>query len=171
MNNDPDIEARHDGTAAVSSNESARRRNHDRGARLLASLLLLAGVAAPATLALTSGLIVSSAEAQLLAEPDRPTFSVAERSIIARNASLRDRVSTEPWLVRRVLDTLANRTGDATRSVLPAPATRDLPVERRFDTAVDPDLGTFERASPEAASDLFQLIKKAGAASQPTPAK
>lgn len=171
MNKDSDIEARCDRTAARMSGEARRPCYSASHARVLAGLLLLAGVAAPATLALTLGLMASPADAQLAAEPDRPTFSAAERSIIARNASLRDKVSTEPWLVRRVLDTLAHRTGDATRSALPAPATRDLPLERRFDTVVDPDLGSFERASPEAASDLFQLIKKAGAANQPAPAK
>lgn len=171
MKNDSTSKTIQDCTAARRSRESGSPRHQDGGTRLLVGLLLLAGIAAPATLALTLGWTASPAEAQLSSEPDRPVFSAAERPIIARNASLRERVSTEPWLVRRVLDTLANRAGDATRSALPAPTTRDLPLERRFDSAVDPDLGTFERASPEAASDLFQLIKKASTASQPTPSK
>ncbi len=89
----------------------------------------------------------------------RPIFSPQDRIIIERNASLKGLVNRDPWLVRRALDTIA---ADAQ----PQPVVRDMKEgqvvgEQPSPPSRNPDLDHLERTSPEAAHDLFQLIKKA----------
>jgi hypothetical protein len=88
------------------------------------------------------------------AEADRP-LTPPERAIVARNASLA--ALDDQALVRRALEALGTAAASAPRSGLPG----DL--FGPFDPAADPDLAILQRASPEAAHDLFQLIKKASA--------
>ena len=79
-------------------------------------------------------------------------FTESERAVIARNASLRAILASDPATVRAFLDSLqTNGTGVY---ATPDDATGDT---------TDPDVKRLERASPEAAHDLLQLIKKAGA--------
>jgi hypothetical protein len=88
----------------------------------------------------------------------RPQFSPQERTIIERNADLKGVVGRNPRLVRRVLDAIAAApaqpvgTGPTDRGAIsPEP-----PAPSR-----NPDLDNLERSSPEAAHDLFLLLKKA----------
>lgn len=88
-----------------------------------------------------------------------PTFTAAENEIISRNELLAKMVATDPWLVRRTLDRLEaggkGGTASATRTVKAPPD--------GFDPTRNPDLADSDRNSPEAAYDLFQLIKQAAA--------
>ncbi len=112
------------------------------------------------TIALLAAMIVpSTARAELVAQP---IFSVAEQAIIHRNAALNVLTETDPWLVRRVLDVLAQtdtQQGNARDAI--APARRDAKQERPPEPERNPDLDYLGRSSPEAAHDLFQLIKRA----------
>jgi hypothetical protein len=118
-----------------------------------------------AVLALACVLLLQPASAA-----PRP-FTIAEEAIIDRNETLRSLYQTDPALVRRVLDAIKSRgqSKDRQRDVFGpgAPGNagsdpRDLSqAEATFDPATNPDLAIFQRASPEAAHDLFQLLKKA----------
>jgi len=96
-------------------------------------------------------------------------FTIAEEAVIERNEALRLVYETDPALVRRVLNAMKSRPSgkDKQRDVLgPKPGdgggADSAPVVPDFDPAVNPDLAIFQRGSPEAAHDLFQLLKKAG---------
>lgn len=89
------------------------------------------------------------AGAEMRADTDPPRFTAAEQAIIERNASLKNAVATDPWVVREFLDALAKTAAAEDAS----PATAGQP---------DPDLKRYERASPEAAHDLLQIIIRAG---------
>jgi hypothetical protein len=96
-------------------------------------------------------------------------FSIAEEAIIERNEALRSAYQTDPALVRRVLDAMKSRgqSKDKQRDVFgpgaPGAPGRDAPAPpgEDIDPAANPDLAIFQRGSPEAAHDLFQLLKKA----------
>jgi hypothetical protein len=142
-------------------------------ATLLTGLMLVSSGMAPATMALTIGLATTPASAQLAIAPEQPAFTPYDQSIIARNSLLRDAVASDPWLVRRTLDGLYKGMPES-RSALPtpAPSARDMSLAPpRLDPSSNPDLVPLDRASPEAANDLFQLLKKVGAGSPTTPAK
>lgn len=112
----------------------------------------------PAVLAL-SFCLVGPAKADIVAEPDRPAFSNAEMATISRNALLHDSVNADPWLVLKILKFM----NDATDTRL----TRDIPLDDgawTIDPEGNPDLDRAQRASPEAAHDLFLLLKEAGKA-------
>lgn len=160
--------------------------------RGLAGSALVARNLAPALLALGLGLAdpVSASGPTPL-----PVFTAAELRIIARNESLRTLLAHEPWLVHRVLkDMERQRTSPERRQVAPEPRQappdlRQAPQERpvapesrsvlgdeargvpkdRFDRKRDPDLRGLERVAPEAAYDLFLLLKKAGKDVKPEP--
>lgn len=120
-------------------------------------LSLIARSVGPAALALTLGL-VEPARADLAPSQSMPTFSTADLETIARNETLRRAVEASPWLVHRILRRLENPP-TAPRSGTPddaPPTTRDTDLSR------DPDLDSLQRSSPEAAHDLFLLIKQAG---------
>ena len=110
----------------------------------------------PALLVLSLGL-PTSGRAELVLTTDAPAFSAHDRQTIERNEMLRAALGREPWLVFKVLREL--RDTDRTRDVL---LSRDPGVDRDFDAELDPDLEQFQRVSPEAAHDLFLLLKKAG---------
>lgn|GEM_PF-6486274 len=113
--------------------------------------------ATPVAVALIIGL-ARPARADMSAESPPPQFSQTDVAVIERNATLRELYRYNPWLTYRVL-----RTIDAeakTRSDMPVEP-RDLPEPGPFDEKKDPDLGTFQKNAPEAAADLFALIKRA----------
>src|ERR1700761_1110392 len=95
---------------------------------------LITRSATPFAVALIVGL-AGPVSAELAAEPNLPQFSKTDIERIQRNASLRELYRSNPWLTYRVLPTI--------------------------DEKRDPDLGQFQRVAPEAAVDLFALIKKA----------
>jgi hypothetical protein len=80
-----------------------------------------------------------------------PSFTPDEQVIIDRNASLRDMSKANPWVARRLLDALQKIGPESKSHQAPPP------------TGNNPDLDRLERSSPEAALDLFQLLKQAGA--------
>lgn len=94
-------------------------------------------------------------------------FTAADEIIIRRNEVLQDLRRISPRDVRRILDALAFAT--AKRNDDPdfhrKPARRmqrdgnaaDRPA---FDPEKNPDLIVYQRSSPEAAHDLFQLLKQ-----------
>jgi hypothetical protein len=87
-----------------------------------------------------------------------PVFSTEEQTVIRRNAALNDLLPRDPVLVRKVLDAIAfTKTGGARSN-----DGKSRKPERPPNPKSNPDLENFGRASPEAAHDLFQLIKKAG---------
>jgi hypothetical protein len=51
----------------------------------------------------------SPAAADPLDTSGSPQFTAAETSTVGRNEILRELIETDPWLVRRILDTLAGR--------------------------------------------------------------
>ena len=121
--------------------------------RLEGSRTRIGTVAAPAILALTLGFSLPARADMSVTNPD-PSFTPAEVELIARNDSLRSALKTEPWLVLRAVKLLDQpHVG------------RDLPIgdgERRPTARPNPDMGRFQRIAPEAAQDLFALLKKAG---------
>lgn len=82
---------------------------------------------------------------------EQPSFTHEEQIIIDRNASLAEMSKTDPWTLRRLLDTVENaqRSGG------------DQPPPSSGEGNVDLD-HQLERASPEAVHDLLQLLKQAG---------
>lgn len=101
-----------------------------------------------------------------------PKFSFSEQIIIERNDTLVQLVAIDPWGVRTVLDSI-----DSARKLRPeqkltarTKKNRDLSNDREraedkrlLDPAKNPDLHIlFQRTSPEAAYDLFQIIKRVG---------
>ena len=91
-----------------------------------------------------------------------PRFTLAEEVIIARNDALVELLKIDAWSVRRIVDAMA-----AAKQRPPArDRQRDLGDRAgdavRIDPLRNPDLEIFQRASPEAAYDLFQLLKRVG---------
>ena len=100
-----------------------------------------------------------------------PRFTLSEEVIIARNDALTALLPLDPAGVRTILDALeaARRSPEGARTEPPKETYRDVlggpGGERiRIDPARNPDLDhLFQRASPEAAYDLFQILKRVGA--------
>ena len=114
-------------------------------------------------LALIASLLVPFTFSIAHGQPTKPgKFTATEETIIARNDSLIGLRRSDPAGLRRILDALARAgiRGDAPAPAMlrPRGSTSDAP----FDPAKNPDLVLFHRASPEAANDLFQLLKKVG---------
>jgi hypothetical protein len=118
---------------------------------------LITRSATPFAVALILGL-AGPVSAELAAEPNLPQFSKADIERIQRNASLRELHRVNPWLTYRVLRTIDEQS--ATRQEV-IPDDRHPRKPAPFDEKRDPDLGQFQRVAPEAAVDLFALIKKA----------
>lgn len=116
----------------------------------------------------TALLLAACAVLQPAIAAPRP-FTIAEEAVIERNEALRSIYKADPALVRRVLDALKSRphSKDKQRDVFgpaePGTPARDTPIQpgEEIDPAANPDLAIFQRGSPEAAHDLFQLLKKA----------
>jgi hypothetical protein len=85
-----------------------------------------------------------------------PSFSKAELVIVDRNQTLRALIKTDPKAVRKALD-LMQRNHIGPRS---AGSVRDSDLQSRDELTADPDLDELERSNPEAARDLFLLIKR-----------
>jgi hypothetical protein len=106
-----------------------------------------------AVFALTS----ATGRADTASHPNEPVFSAADLTTIARNQTLKDAVGRSPWSVYQALRIIeAQRPNDR---VLTSP--KDGSAPGHFDPSRDPDLGKLQRIAPEAAHDLFLLIKKA----------
>lgn len=119
------------------------------------SMLICRGLG-PVALALTLGVGLPAKADLSRAEP---VFSVADSATIARNASLRGIVDRDPWLVHKILRTI--ESSGETRE-FKSPVRPSKPPPKMEKPSEDPDLEAFKRSSPEAANDLFQLIKQAG---------
>jgi hypothetical protein len=134
----------------------------------LAAELPLTPMAEAMTIVRTAILLIVCAMLQPAFAAPRP-FTIAEEAIIERNEALRSAYQADPALVRRVLNAMKSRdrNKDKQRDVF-GPATPgtpggDMPVQpgEEIDPGANPDLAIFQRGSPEAAHDLFQLLKKA----------
>lgn len=113
---------------------------------------MIARSATPVAVALILGL-AGPARADMPAEAP-PQFSKADMALIERNATLRELNRYNPRLTYRVLRTIDAETEpkkNMPRDLKPGP----------FDEKKDPDLSTFQKNAPEAAADLFALIKRA----------
>ena len=111
---------------------------------------------------LSAAFILVSATAQG-ATQSAPRFTLAEEAIIARNELLSALLAVDPLGVRKIVDAIiaAKQRPSATarkrgRTVEKPPSGDGVAV---IDPARNPDLVIFQRASPEAAYDLFQLLK------------
>jgi hypothetical protein len=93
-----------------------------------------------------------------------PRFTLSEEAIIARNDLLSALLAVNPWGVRKIVDAIvaAKQRPSATARkrgrTVEKPASGDEVVI--IDQARNPDLVIFQRTSPEAAFDLFQLLKQ-----------
>jgi len=123
------------------------------------------------TIACCCGLCGS--QAQVVGDQNVPSFNIEEQRIIQRNALLANRLQRDPWLVRHALDVLASELAIATRSA--DALTTDPGTSKQLagkqgkrrsnpgavpDPKHNPDLAELDRASPEAAHDLFKLIQQ-----------
>jgi hypothetical protein len=119
---------------------------------------------------LAVGLVAAAwagASAQSGGSPPAPRFSLADEVVIARNDMLNALLSVDPWGVRKILDELA----ELKQRAPPPDAGRHRDVTGpgaakgavRVDPVQNPDLNLlFQRSSPEAAYDLFQILKQVG---------
>lgn len=80
-----------------------------------------------------------------------PAFTQDETAVIERNEALSEIARSDPQLVRKLFDTLKQGRPDNT-----------LPTGPSDGESANPDFGQMRRTSPEAAHDLFQLLKRAG---------
>jgi hypothetical protein len=102
--------------------------------------------------------------AELASEPALPQFSKLDFERIERNSTLRELYLYNPWLTFRVLRTIDEATASK-KELLPEQQPRSGPTP--FDEKRDPDLGELQKVAPEAAVDIFALIKKASASHPP----
>jgi hypothetical protein len=122
-------------------------------------------------IAIFSAALVLAAAAMQAAAQSAPRFTLAEEVVIARNDALNELLKVDPLGVRKILDAMAAAKEQAPKT--PAERQRDIGDRRTGDGAVlvdpgrNPDLEVFQRASPEAAYDLFQILKRVGGASAP----
>jgi hypothetical protein len=89
-----------------------------------------------------------------------PSLTREETVIIERNATLSEISKTNPWIVRKLFDAAEKgQSGPSENARSPSPG----------NDSDDPDLDWMQRSSPEAAHDLFQLLKQAGQKQQEKP--
>jgi hypothetical protein len=116
------------------------------------------------TMMFTMMLAVTLASVPSLADPlhsgPRPEFTTSEEAVIHRNSSLERLAQRDPWVVRRALDAIARADNEGSRESSDRSQMKRK-YERPPNPEANPDLDTLSRVSPEAAHDLFQLIKKA----------
>jgi hypothetical protein len=106
--------------------------------------------------------LTNPALADLQGAPATPVFSQEEVALINSNETLLKASQSDPWLVRRLLD-VVERTDRAGAGAKPSDdSERPSPPPSDVDQQPDPDTDEMERTSPEAAHDLFQLLKQAG---------
>lgn len=100
---------------------------------------------------------------------NEPVFSASERAIIDRNQALSIALAVDPDVVRQILDEMAQpkprpekKGSEKQRSMFDRKGASPAPI----DLSENPDIDVYlQRASPEAAYDLFQILKRVGAAS------
>lgn len=91
------------------------------------------------------------------AEPvSRQLFSKPELNTIDRNQTLRELLKSHPKAVRQALDVMQQNQIGA-RSMA---SEKSDSLQSRDESVADPDLEELERSNPEAARDLFLLIKR-----------
>jgi hypothetical protein len=118
---------------------------------------------------LAIGVLVLCETTAALSQAGAPAFSAKERAVITRNEALSTAMSVDPQVVRRILDELAQPKPEGPEKK--RPKQRDVfegrgSPEAPIDLSRNPDLDVYlQRASPEAAYDLFQILKRVGAAS------
>jgi len=104
---------------------------------------------------LSSTISSSPARADLVSDHMLPQFSQAELRIVMSDGLLRAALSDAPWLLLRALQIGAcSTTGGNTNQPGGAGACPTTP------SAATPDDEPEERANPEAAYDLFMLLKR-----------
>lgn len=111
---------------------------------------LVARIASCALAALLFAQAAPSAQADMVFRTGVPEFSAEELEIIDRNETLAKIVLIDPWAVRRFLDALEDYDED-----------KGDDISEPESDASDPDIDRMQRASPEAAHDLLQIIKEA----------
>jgi len=84
-----------------------------------------------------------------------PSFSKSELSIINRNQTLRSLMENDPKAARQALDVMQRNHIEARSG-----ASSQDDLQSRDELTADPDLDELERSNPEAARDLFLLIKR-----------
>jgi hypothetical protein len=97
-------------------------------------------------------------QADLTGRNERPTFSRSEQELIDRNIALRTLNESDPWTVREFLDKL--------QALGNTELVKGLSETDGDANSENPDLDKLGRGSAEAAHDLLQLLKKAGASGQ-----
>jgi hypothetical protein len=116
------------------------------------------------SLAIMSAVLIFASAAAHGETQRTPRFTLAEESIIARNDMLSALLAVDPVGVRKIVDAIVaskQRSSSPKRKrgrTVDKPPSGDGAVV--IDPARNPDLIVFQRASPEAAYDLFQLLKQ-----------
>lgn len=90
-----------------------------------------------------------------------PRFTLAEESIIARNDALAEMLAIDPAGVRKIVAAILVAKQQTAKQSVPTRDRRRDAGAVHIDPLRNPDLDVLQRASPEAAHDLFQLIKRA----------
>jgi hypothetical protein len=121
-----------------------------------------------ACLAIVSAVLIFASAAAHGETQRAPRFTLAEESIIARNDLLSALLAVDPVGVRKIVDALvASKQRPSTKNkrgrTVDKPPSGDGALV--IDPARNPDLIVFQRASPEAAYDLFQLLKQVAGSS------
>ena len=119
--------------------------------------------------AIVAATMLSFAAAATGSDKAAPKFSFADEVIITRNDALNELRPLNPWGVRKILDAMAAVKQQPPGSK-PAPRYRDVfggegapKGSLQLDPLKNPDLDIlFQRSSPEAAYDLFQILKQVG---------
>jgi hypothetical protein len=116
-----------------------------------------------ACLAIASAVLILASAAAHGETQRAPRFTLAEEAIIARNDMLSALLAVDPVGVRKIVDAIVaskqRSSGKPKRGrTVDKPPSGDGAVV--IDPASNPDLIVFQRASPEAAYDLFQLLKQ-----------
>jgi hypothetical protein len=128
-----------------------------------------------AALLIALAALSNPAAAELRGVPEGPpVFTATEAAVVARNAILSALIQNDPWVVRRLLDSMtAIEAGTAAYGLPPSGAQPEGAPNAgiSLDPRTDPDLDRLQRSSPEAVLDLFQLLKQAGEKKPPPPAK
>jgi hypothetical protein len=90
-------------------------------------------------------------------------LSQEERGFVIRNPMLATLQQDDPGAFRKLL-ALLSAQAEKTRQP-PASRQRQIPLRKEtdFDLSGNPDLQELQKSSPEAAHELFQVLKQAGA--------
>jgi hypothetical protein len=101
-------------------------------------------------------------------------FNLAEEVVIARNDLLSELLGQDPQAVRKIMNAIGEMKKQAAPDPQPNTKYRNVlrdqsgKEELPIDPHRNPDLNLYlQRASPEAAYDLFQILKRVGAGTRP----